>query len=146
VTTEGVSVSGRIEEVNESELAWLASLLAHLREDGIAVDAIAISFAFERSRRSWFGLPEHDRPDPNAFINSIGAGLGDVLVKSLDLRWVVATAEHGTELALHGEPGNILLYPMNAVGKRWVDDDRQSLAQFVEEVSSHVWGVRGPAR
>jgi hypothetical protein len=65
--------------------------------------------------------------DPNAIINMIGLAFGQVLVDRLGLAWVVATDEHGTEIALHGELGDLLVYPTNLVGKRWASGEDKFL-------------------
>ena len=44
-------------------------------------------------------------------------------VDDLGLAWVVATDEHGTEIAVHGEPGDVLIYPTNLVAKRWTSGE-----------------------
>jgi len=35
------------------------------------------------------------------------------------MRWGVAADAHGTELAVLGPVGDLLVYPANAVGTRW---------------------------
>ena len=49
----------------------------------------------------------------------IGAGVGECLIARTDLRWVIATDEHGTDLALHRPRNDVLRYPANLVGKCW---------------------------
>jgi hypothetical protein len=135
-------VTHRVDEPNEAERAWLASLLAELHVEGVEIERDSLSRYFDRQRHGWFATRPRKRPDPNPIINRTGAGLGELLIQSSDLRWVVITDEYGTEMAVHGEVGDILLFPMNAVGKRWVDDDRVTLAAFVDEASRSVQDVR----
>jgi hypothetical protein len=135
-------VTHRVDELNEAERAWLASLLAELHAEGVEIERDSLSQYFDRQRHGWFATRPRKRPDPNPIINRTGAGLGELLIQSSDLRWVVITDEYGTEMAVHGEVGDILLFPMNAVGKRWVDDDRVTLAAFVDEASRSVQDVR----
>ena len=117
-------------------------MLAELHADGVEIERDALSQYFDRLRHGWFATRRRKRPDPNPIINRTGAGLGELLIKALGLRWVVVTDEYGTEMAVHGDAGNIVLFPMNAVGKRWVDDDRASLAAFIDEASRSVRDVR----
>ena len=132
----------RVEELNQAERAWIANLLAELQAEGVEIERDALSQYFHRLRAGWFATRRRKRPDPNPIINRTGAGLGELLIQNLDLKWVVVTDEHGTEMAVHGDVGDIVLFPMNAVGKRWVDDDRVSLAAFIDEASRSVQDVR----
>jgi hypothetical protein len=132
----------RVDELNEAERAWIASLLAELHADRVEIERDSLSEYFDRLRHGWFSTRRRKRPDPNPIVNRTGAGLGDLLVRSLGLRWAIVTDEYGTEMAVHGDVGDILLFPMNAVGKRWVDDDRGSLATFIDEASRSVLEVR----
>ena len=132
----------RVDELNQAERAWIANLLAELQADGVEIERDALSQYFAQRRAGWFATRRRKRPDPNPIINRTGAGLGEWLVQNLGLRWVVVTDEHGTEMAVHGDVGDIVLFPMNAVGKRWVDDDRASLAAFIDEAARSVQGVR----
>src|SRR5262245_56372508 len=34
------------------------------------------------------------------------------------MRWVVVTDEHGTDIAVHGAPGDVLVFPTSVIGKR----------------------------
>lgn len=132
----------RVDELNEAERAWIASLLAELHANRVEIERDSLSEYFDRLRHGWFATRPRKRPDPNPIVNRTGAGLGDLLVRSLGLRWAIVTDEYGTEMAVHGDVGDILLFPMNAVGKRWVDDDRVSLAAFIDEASRSVLEVR----
>ena len=132
----------RVDELNEAERAWIAGLLGELHADGVEIARDSLSQYFDRQRHGWFATRPRKRPDPNSIINRTGAGLGELLIQSCGLRWVIVTDEYGTEMAVHGEVGDILLFPMNAVGKRWGDDDRVSLAAFVDEASRSVREVR----
>ena len=131
----------KVEELNQAERAWIATLLGELQSEHVEIERDAISRYFDQARRDWFETKPRKRADPNPIINRAGAGLGEVLIRSLGLRWVVLTDEYGTEMAAHSEVGDIVLFPMNAVGKRWLDDDRASLAAFIDEASRSVRDV-----
>jgi Domain of unknown function (DUF3806) len=97
--------------------------------------------------------------------NSLGTpGKTRHLATACDLSWVVATDEHGTEIALHEQPGQILIYPTNLVAKRWtaVEDafianvfvqiqglgslDRAVARRQVEGVGTRTWYSPGQKR
>ena len=55
----------------------------------------------------------------NAIINLVGVGVGQHLVTELGLEWSVVIDEYGTDLAVTGQPGNIIVTPTSLVAKRW---------------------------
>jgi hypothetical protein len=69
---------------------------------------------------AWFKQHIRETEDPNPIINSFGLSFGQYLVDNLSLNWVVVSDEQGTEIAVHGQPGNILVFPPNLVAKRYV--------------------------
>ncbi|MDO5094670.1 MAG: DUF3806 domain-containing protein, partial [Propionibacteriaceae bacterium] len=107
--------------LNEAEAAWLAGLSKSLSDRGIQ-DLAALSAFFATQKEAWLALPADERPDPNPLINSVGAAVGDHLVAELGMEWMVASDEHGVEAAVVGQPGDVLVYPMNAVAKRWTGE------------------------
>ncbi len=58
------------------------------------------------------------------------------------MQWVVASDEHGTEVAVVGQPGDILIYPMNAVAKRWTGESEATIADLVDWLAAKVIEVR----
>lgn len=81
---------------------------------------------------TWCSALRESGDDPNALINMVGIALGQHLVDALGLVWVIATDEFGTELAVHGERNDVLVYPCNLVAKRWQSGE----AEFVAEVGA----------
>jgi hypothetical protein len=109
---------------NDAERRWLTAQLVraqHLAgQHGDAAHAASPSLA--ALDRAWVAGSAELRVsggDPNPLIQAIGIALGQRLVDRLGLAWVVATDGFGTELAVHGEPGDVLVYPLNLVAKRW---------------------------
>lgn len=51
-------------------------------------------------------------------INALGMALGQYLVDRLGLDWKLVEDEYGTEVAVHGQPGDVLVFPPNLVAKR----------------------------
>lgn len=130
-------------EPNDAELLWVADLLGELAADGVSLDDASVSQYFDRRLGAWIEAVAEEREDPNIPINRVGAAVGELLVRSAGLRWVVATDEYGTELAVHGQPGDILLYPMNAVAKRWTGDADGTIAQFLADARTSIARLRG---
>jgi hypothetical protein len=87
-------------------------------------------------RASW------ERHDPNHIINAVGIAIGEHLVAALDLRWVVASDDYGTELAVHGEPGSVIVYPANLVAKRFESRTARFIAPLVRQMVEDIRRVR----
>jgi len=112
----------RILEINAGETAWLGQLIGELTERGIAyLDIHALGRYYDEAAAAWAATDPADREDPNGIVNRTGAGLGEHLRTRLPLRWVVVTDDLGTDLVVHGQPGNVVLPPMVMVAKRWYD-------------------------
>jgi hypothetical protein len=100
-------------EPNESELNWIGACLRVARstiqtfapEQGEEVTPKALDAAF----CAWLTQHDPQREDPNPFINAFGISFGQYLADHLGLRWVVVRDGNGTELAVHGQPGDIMV-------------------------------------
>ncbi|WP_116946953.1 DUF3806 domain-containing protein [Jiangella endophytica] len=129
-----------ITELDDAERAWVAERLALLgRADG---DIVALGAAYDAALRGWTSVPPEERPDPNELINRLGVGFGEHVRRRAGLAWVVASDEHGTELALHGQPGDVLLYPANLVAKRWVAGETGVLPDLAAALIEQVTSIR----
>jgi hypothetical protein len=139
-------MEARIEALGDGERKWIE---AHL---GIARSFVG-SFAgieptgerpalhdLDAAWSAW--LPQWERHDPNHIINAVGIAIGEHLIAALDLRWVVATDEYGTELAVHGEPGNVIVYPANLVAKRFESRTAGFIAPLVSQMVEDIRRVR----
>jgi hypothetical protein len=126
----------RFESLNEGERAWVANNIAQAcalaKKYGGDPDTIetASLAALDRVWSLFTANLRETGEEPNGVINMIGLAFGHHLVTACDLSWVVATDEHGTEIALHGQPGDILIYPTNLVAKRWTE----GASAFIENV------------
>jgi hypothetical protein len=135
-----------IEAPNQAELDWIGEHLRVLAEAGVDIgDPRQLGARYDALLADWLSMPEPDRPDPNPMINLMGLGLGEHIARRSGLSWVVASDEHGTEIALHGRVGDVLIYPTNAVAKRWVAGEVGFLPGFVEQVLQSVAGFRDAA-
>lgn len=133
-----------IEDLTEAEEQWLQALQRGLARMGVK-DAATLCAVFMEARESWWDLPAADRPDPNPTINALGAGVGQLLVDDLGLRWALVTDEHGSELGVVGEHDLVVL-PTHAVAKRWASENRSSLEDYLGGVVEAVRGLQEPRR
>lgn len=102
-------------------------------------DSASLGAHFDQQLQRWSRAAS---VDPNPLINRIGSGLGEQLVRRAGLRWVVASDAQGTEIAVHGQPGDILLYPTNIVAKRWVANEYGFLPALVTAVLERLGQIR----
>lgn len=51
-------------------------------------------------------------------VQAIGFAFGIHLCDRWQMSWVTATDPWGTDIAVHGEPGNVLLFPTDFVSER----------------------------
>jgi hypothetical protein len=117
-------------ELTLAETAWLDDLLAGLRRDGVdPLDLDALTRYYDDNYAAWLASGRQS-PDPNLIINRVGAGLGECLRSRLPLQWVVVTDQWGTDLAVHGHPGNVVMTPMTMIGKRWSDGETGFVADL----------------
>jgi Domain of unknown function (DUF3806) len=90
----------------------------------------------------WHEEPEAERDDPNIYINAIGLAFGQALVDEVGLLWAVVSDKHGTEIAVHGEPGDLLVFPPNLVAKRFEKGETGFLAPIYEEIKARAHQLR----
>ncbi len=91
-------------------------------------------------------LPHWEVHDPNAIINAVGMAIGEHLIAELCLQWVLATDEYRTELAVHGEPNNVLVFPANLVGRRFENRTTGFIAPLLKQMCEHVRRLRAKDR
>ncbi len=73
--------------------------------------------------------------DAELYRNAAGVAFGDLLVRTSPLRWVVAEDSRGRELAVYSDRTNFLMYPLDAVEKRW---DRGEDGEFIKALAVKV--------
>jgi hypothetical protein len=111
----------RADELSSDELAWrdnqllVAALIAE-RYTG-ASEPLPTLERLDACVAGWLA-DDDTRVDVNTLVNAAGIAFGAHLAQDAVLDWVIATDDQGSDLALHGEPGNIFLFPANAVAKR----------------------------
>ena len=125
----------KIEPLNDGEQTWIKEQLAgaasFVRESSPQDEADPLSLAaLDRAFARWMNAPVNP-VDINSVLNRVGIAFGQKLVDGIGFCSVVATDEHGTELAVLALPGrgDLLVYPANFLAKRW---ERRE-AVFLEE-------------
>jgi hypothetical protein len=117
-----------LEPLTNAETDWVRSSIAELIEqDVVPGDIDDLGRHYDEMLTAWLRLNEPQRPDPNAIISQIGLAFGQYVADQARLDWMVATDDHGTEIALHRERGNVLIYPTDLVAKRWTAHERSVL-------------------
>ena len=76
----------------------------------------------------------------NGVINAVGITFGQFLVDNLGLKWVIATDDEGSDLAVYGLPGkgDLLVYPANFVAKRWERRETNFLESSYRQIAEQV--------
>ena len=80
--------------------------------------------------------------DANVYINAFGVAFGSYLVERLGLVWRVVDDEYGTEMAVWGHDGDILVFPPNLVGKRYVSRQMRFFADVATAIEEQVASIR----
>lgn len=65
------------------------------------------------------------------------------MVDGIALKWVIATDEQGSELAVYGFSGrgDVLIYPANFVAKRWERRETNFLEKAYQQIGQEVLAV-----
>ena len=135
----------RIEALNEDELAWIRQNL-EIANKVVAAYAGETSqldpAALDRAAVGWNDRREDDRIEPNTLANALGIAFGQYLVQALQMTWAVVTDEHGTEIAVHATPSDILVFPTAAAAKRIAKGELPFFADLYEQLSSDIAKIR----
>jgi hypothetical protein len=142
----------RFEPLSDSERSWLdanmrvACSFVKLYAGLVHVEGVPAPEALDRAWTAWIAqwdaTAAEGREDPNPIVNAVGVALGQHLVDSLALTWAVATDPYGTELAVHGDPGNVVVFPTNLVGKRFANRTTGFIAPLIEQLCADVRRIR----
>jgi hypothetical protein len=125
-----------IEQPNEAETNWVAEHVA-------ATVDFAAQFGVTESKPSvdeldtlWATWLEHgSAEDANSVVHMIGLSFGQHLVDDFGLEWVIVSDDQGTEMAVHREEGDVLVFPANLVAKRWETRATGFLRPIYDEVA-----------
>jgi hypothetical protein len=127
--------------LNQGEIAWrdqqleAGRLLAERYTGG--GEALPTLDSLDGCVEGW-QADDDSRADVNVLINGVGVAVGEHLSRQVGLDWVIATDEHGSDLALHGPPGDILIYPANTVAKRVVAGETGFVRSLYDSLVSGV--------
>jgi hypothetical protein len=133
----------KIEPPNESELEWVRAHVDAVRQaTGGDVSPAALDELYAGWYDEWAAQPEESRPDPNDMINAVGLSFGQALVDGVGLDWAIVTDDHGTEIAVHGHPGDILVFPPNLVAKRFERGETGFLQMVYDGIAAQVAELR----
>lgn len=132
---------------NETELQWIE---ANLRIARSAIKAFAPQHAAEitlgaldAAFTSWLAQHDPQQQDPNPYINAFGIGFGQYLVDHLNLRWAVVKDDKGAEMAVHGQPGDILIFPPSFVAKRYMSKATGFFEPIYAQMEKDIAAARG---
>ena len=107
-----------ITDPTKAELGWVVAqreaasrFVASARPND--ADNRSLSTPLDRAFKAWISADPKDLDEVNGVINAVGVAFGQFLVEAAGLRWVIATDEHGSDLAVFGLPssGDVLVYP-----------------------------------
>jgi hypothetical protein len=132
---------------NEAEQRWIAANLRRAlllgRDHGDPATSTEPSLsALDRAWVAGCAELRETNGDPNPLIQALGIALGQRLVDTHDLSWVVATDALGTEMAVYGEVGEVLVYPLNLVAKRWQRTEGAFLAALTAAMDADLKALR----
>jgi len=135
-------------ELNDAEWRWLDTWLGIARAfadgtdepvpGGMVPELHEIDAAYDE----WWPQPVESRIDANHICHILGAVVGAHLCRELGLHWVVVRDRYSTELAVVGEPCDILIFPMVAVAKRMDRGETSLCAPFVARTVEEVRRLR----
>jgi len=134
-----------ISELTEAERSWISAQLEGAvrlidkfspRDAGQPLRLAGLDRAFA----AWIASEPTEDQAINETINFVGIAFGRCLVEGIGLKWVIATDQYGSDLAVHGLPGtgDILIYPANFVAKRWERRETNFLERSFRDIEHDV--------
>jgi len=135
--------------LNEAERRLLDDLLDRARRlvvdggDEVRDGDLPTLAQLDRWIGPWTAQPIETRVHANDVVNAFGAVLGAHLCRLLGLQWLLVRDEHGTDFAVHGDPGDILIFPIDATAKRVERRETGFFEAFVDHVGREVRSIRG---
>lgn len=146
-------MSVTFQDLNPGEFAWIAEQLARATEfaGGKAGDELPTLAQFDVAFARFVESDPSSDERANAVVLMLGAVLGTHLVSTLGFEWVIATDDHGTDLAvvaMRGR-GDVTLFPSDFVAKRWERRETGFLADVPGQVgetlaeSERQWSAHG---
>jgi hypothetical protein len=133
-----------IEPPNADESSWITENL-ELAKKIVATYAHTADLgpdSLDEVLSAWSSHGEAERIEPNALVNALGIAFGQFLIQELQLRWAVVIDEHGTDIAVHGSPSEILIFPTSAVAKRIEKGELSFFRDLFQQLSGDIRKLR----
>jgi hypothetical protein len=135
----------KIDVLNEKEVAWVKAQLenaAHFVNGFSPQDAeqpLTLA-ALDRAFAAWIESDPAEVKLINSIINCVGIAFGQALIDRTGLKWVIATDDAGSDLAVYGleGQGDVLVYPANFVAKRWERRETNFLEASCEKIARDI--------
>jgi hypothetical protein len=141
--------SPKFSDLTDKERAWIQAQLdalplfveAYSPEDK---DQPVTLEVLDRAFDSWLSQRVQDGLQINAAINIVGMRFGQFLVDRAGFRWVVATQDGHSDLAVLALPGegDVLAFPANFVAKRWERGESNFLVAAFDAMREQVQRIR----
>jgi hypothetical protein len=142
----GDVVKQTIEPLNEDEIAWVAENLEIAKKIvGAYTFGAQATLEPQSLDKAFLGWSENDQGktvEANKLVNALGIAFGQYLVDRLGMRWAVVSDETGTDLAVHGSPGDILIFPTSAVAKRIANYEGPFFEELGRRMATDVERIR----
>ncbi len=142
-------MDAKIDQLTSAEQEWISQQIAVAKEFvskilGEDVTELPSPEKLDRAFNAWLNSPSHNPADANFIVNCVGTAFGQHVVNTTPLRWVIATDNYGTELAIYGLPGtgDILVYPQNFVAKRYEAKVGTFIVESIKQIQTEVSNVQ----
>ena len=124
--------------INDAEENWIRENLEQA-ENYVGKKYEDIDLAdIDEAYKCWFEQHDPEKEDPNPFINMFGLAFGYYVVNDVELEWAVVKDKYGTDIALHGEPGEVLIFPTNFVSKRYETGQTDFFSMVYKEMRNDI--------
>ncbi len=140
----------KILPLNDAEIQWIQNHLifaeqlvekyTRKRESLPSLELLGDTYT------AWANAPVDHREEVNDVINALGLALGQHLVNQAAMKWVVVSDKIGTDIAVHGEPGCILIYPTAVTAKRYGRKDLNFFSWIFKAMLEDIESMRSQAR
>jgi hypothetical protein len=128
----------RIREQVDEARRFVAAHLPGEGEEAFSLLLLDEAFA------EWVSAGQAEAEAIDATVEVVGAAFGEFLVRGLGFSWVFVHDEEGTDMAVHGLPGegDVLVYPQRLVAKRWQRREAGFLIRTYGQIAAHVKTLR----
>ena len=136
-----------IGELSEHEIEWVTSQLA-------LASRLALQYTGKRERlpppetldgvlSAWLERLPGEREDVDTIVNALGLAFGQNLVERHGLEWAVLTDQQRTEIALHGQPGDVRVFPTRLTAGSLERGEAAFFASLFKRIGDDISRARG---